>query len=131
MKPVLVILLGLFLTACGQHNERIRLDDHYVIVGDPVLAHSLHFYADAASNKQHKLHASVWVESKVNIAMNLQYRFYWYDAQGLNVRDENTSWQSFTLTPEGSQLLQGEAAQTSATYYRVSIRKAEHVFPPL
>lgn len=53
---------------------------------------------------------------------NLQYRFYWYDDQGLEVNAKQGAWRQFILRGYESMTLSEVSVNPNATQFRIQIR---------
>ncbi|WP_372870393.1 YcfL family protein [Shewanella sp.] len=70
------------------------------------------------------LKGSALISSKVSTDLRLQYKFSWYDAQGLLVEAEGQSWQSLKLHGMQQQQVSSVAPNSSASRVEIYVRKA-------
>ncbi|WP_318480046.1 YcfL family protein [Photobacterium leiognathi] len=128
MKYLMALFLALMATACSSDPAGISIENsnQNVVIGNAVLARSLVFNNAHTSKVNGLMKASVVVANKVNTDLNLQYRFYWYDAQGLEVSGSDAPWHQFVLKGNDTMMLQGVAEKSEASQYRIYVRKAEH-----
>lgn len=127
MKYLCVLLLAMALSACSKATSGISIEssNQNVVIGNRLLANSLEIEKALISEVNGLMKAGVPVTSKTNSDMRLQYRFYWYDAQGLEVAGSNSPWRQFVLHGKDSVTLQAVAKNPNATQYRINIREAD------
>ncbi|MCW8327295.1 YcfL family protein [Photobacterium sp. SDRW27] len=128
MKYLSVLLLALALSACSSATSGISIEssNQNVVIGNSSLASRITIEKALISDANGLMKAGVPVTSMVNSDMKLQYRFYWYDAQGLEVDGSNSPWRQFVLHGKDSMTLQAVAKKSSATQYRIYIREADY-----
>ncbi|MBT1442943.1 YcfL family protein [Shewanella sp. JM162201] len=76
----------------------------------------------AVSGDMLKAHALI--QSKSATDLRLQYRFSWYDANGLAIDSEGQSWQSLKLHGKQQQQVSSVAPNPNASSFEVYVRKA-------
>ncbi|WP_299018208.1 YcfL family protein [uncultured Photobacterium sp.] len=128
MKHLSVLLFALVLSACTTATSGISIEssNQNVVIGNSSLASRLAIEKAAVVNVNGLMKAGVPVTSKINSDMKLQYRFYWYDAQGLEVEGSDSPWRQFVLHGKDSMTLQAVAKKPQATQYRIYIREADY-----
>lgn len=117
-----------FLTGCvTRPNSNILIDNtnHNVVFGTTALARSVELTDIYRDRKKEKLRSSMVIKNKEDKARILQYRFNWYDIQGLELDNKNIMWLKIDLAPGGSILLKGVAPTPDAHDFRVSLREIE------
>ena len=122
---ILTILLVTLLTGCsGATMSGIRLEEsnHNVVIGNTVLANKLQFSHSNTEQRGGYLHASVEVMNKTDATISLSYRFYWYDAKGLEINHLPSTFSTLTMTRNQVSLLQALAPSIMATKYRIAVR---------
>ncbi|KJG11397.1 hypothetical protein UA38_13390 [Photobacterium kishitanii] len=120
----LSILLVILVTGCsGITMPGISLDkgNHQVVIGNTTLASKLKFSHSQTDLRDGYLHASVEVMNKTDAAISLNYRFYWYDANGLEINHPTSISCTLTIKPNQILLLQALAPSTAATQYRIVV----------
>ncbi|EAR54029.1 hypothetical protein SKA34_15703 [Photobacterium sp. SKA34] len=122
----MTLFLALIITGCSSDNAGISIENsnQNVVIGNSVLARSLVFREARITKVNGLMQASVEAINKVNTDLNLQYRFYWYDDQGLEISGSAAPWHPFALAGNGEVILQGVADKTEATQYRIYVRRA-------
>lgn len=126
MKYVMALFLALIITGCSSDNAGISIENsnQNVVIGNSVLARSLVFKDAHITKVNGLMQASVEAINKVNTDLNLQYRFYWYDGQGLEISGSAAPWYSVALAGNGKVILKGVADKVEATQYRIYVRRA-------
>ncbi|AMG31704.1 DUF1425 domain-containing protein [Grimontia hollisae] len=114
----------MLLTGCANTTTGLSIDssNQNVVLGNSVLAQNLEFGNAKSSMVNGRLLAQVMVTNKSDKSQNLQYRFNWYDAQGLEVDSGRSPWRQFVVYGGQSVTLQGAALNPDAKNFRVSLR---------
>ncbi|KLV04763.1 YcfL protein: an outer membrane lipoprotein that is part of a salvage cluster [Photobacterium aquae] len=128
MRFLLVLAVVMGLVGCSATTSGISIEssNQSVVIGNPDLARRLTIEQAAVSSVNGLLKASVPVSSSTDSDLKLQYRFYWYDAQGLEVSGSDSPWRQVVLHGKDRMTLQAVARQSKATQYRIYIRKADY-----
>lgn len=128
MRILLVLGMVLGLAACSTTTSGISIEssNQSVVIGNPNLASRLSIEQANVSVVNGLLKAGVPVTSQIDSDLNLQYRFYWYDAQGLEVSGSDSPWRQIVLHGKDTMTLQAVARSPQATQYRIYIRKADY-----
>ena len=128
MKQLFALLFTLMLSACSTTTSGISIEssNQSVVIGNSLLASQLDIEKAIVSRVNGLLKAGVPVTSKVHSDLKLQYRFYWYDAQGLEVGGSDSPWRQFVLHGKDSMMLQAVARKPQAAQYRIYIREADY-----
>ena len=126
MKHIITLFLALIITGCSSDHAGISIENsnQNVVIGNSVLARSLVFKEARITKVNGLMQASVEAINKVNTDLNLQYRFYWYDDQGLEISGSSAPWHSFDLAGNGEVILQGVADKAEATQSHIYVRRA-------
>ncbi|MGF1723263.1 YcfL family protein [Photobacterium nomapromontoriensis] len=128
MRVLIVLGLILGLSACSTTTSGISIEssNQNVVIGNTNLANRLTIDKAQVTSVNGLLKAAVPVSSKIDSDLNLQYRFYWYDAQGLEVSGSDSPWRQFVIHGKDTMTLQAVARKPEATQYRIYIRKANY-----
>ncbi len=124
---VILFSAAIVLSGCAQNTSGISIDssNQNVVLGNEVLGKSLEFGNAKTSEVNERLLAQVMVTNKSSESQNLQYRFNWYDEQGLEVDSGKSPWRQFIVYGNDSVTLQGVALNPNAKNFRVSLRNVQ------
>ncbi|MBV7297073.1 YcfL family protein [Enterovibrio paralichthyis] len=128
MKYAMILLSGvLLLSGCANQSAGISIDssNQNVVLGSSVLGKKLEFGNAKTSTVNDRLLAQVDVTNKSGETQNLQYRFNWYDAQGLEVDSGKSPWRQFIVYGGETVTLQGVALNPDAKNFRISLRNIQ------
>ncbi|PSW07294.1 YcfL family protein [Photobacterium lipolyticum] len=128
MRYISVLLVTLFLAACTTTTSGISIEssNQNVVIGNSSLASRVAVERAIVGDVNGLMKAGVPVTSQVSDDMKLQYRFYWYDAQGLEVDGSDAPWRQFVLHGKDTMTLQAVARSPKAKQYRIYIRQANY-----
>lgn len=120
------VLAALALLGCAANTAGLRVDGatQRVLIGDNVLAGRLHIEDISSSMVNGHTRGVVRLLSNYRGDQNLQYRFYWYDAQGLEVNTQPGAWKQFVIHGEETVSLSEVSVKPDGTQFRVQIRAA-------
>lgn len=127
MKNWLVsVLAAMALLGCADNSAGLRVDGatQRVLIGDNVLAGRLHIEDISAGSVNGHTRGVVRLVSKYSGDQHLQYRFYWYDAQGLEVNTQLGPWKQIIIRGEETVSLSEVSVNPDGTQFRVQIRAA-------
>ncbi|WP_283130585.1 YcfL family protein [Enterovibrio norvegicus] len=124
---VILFSAAMVLSGCAQNTSGISIDssNQNVVLGNEVLGKSLEFGNAKTSEVNERLFAQVMVTNKSSESQNLQYRFNWYDEQGLEVDSGKSPWRQFIVYGNDTVTLQGVALNPNAKNFRVSLRNVQ------
>lgn len=125
MKKWLVIFLGMVaLAGCSNNTAGLRVDSasQQVLYGDSILDDRLAIDNIDAKDVNGNTRGVVQITSKYEDNQNLQYRFYWYDEQGLEVNAKQGAWRQFILRGYESISLSEVSVNPNAKAFRIQIR---------
>lgn len=127
MRLLMILGLVLWLTACSSTTSGISIEssNQNVVIGNTDLARRLTIEQAQVGKVNGLLKAGVPIVSNVDSDLSLQYRFYWYDAQGLEVNGSDSPWRHVILHGRDSMTLQAVARSAQITQYRIYIRQAD------
>lgn len=127
MRYVVILFCALFLGACAKETTGISIDSstQNVVLTNADMGKALVFGNARTSIVNERLLAQVRVTNKDTDTKNLQYRFNWYNEQGLEVDNGRSPWRQFVINGGDSVTLQGVALDPNATDFRVSIREIQ------
>ncbi|GIU48607.1 hypothetical protein TUM4438_30400 [Shewanella sairae] len=123
------VLLGLFtaliITACAPHTAGVMAgSDGQVLVDNNSFGKEVQVANIMARPEGGFLRGTGTIVSQVSTDLRVQYKFTWYDLNGMTIDDEGVSWKSVKL--HGKQQLQVSAVapNTNATRFELYVRKA-------
>ncbi|WP_105903445.1 YcfL family protein [Vibrio gangliei] len=126
MKKWLVIGLGLVaLAGCSSSNTAgLRIDSasQQVLYSDTALDDDLTIDSIDTQANNGNTRGLVKIINNSQDTQNLQYRFYWYDEQGLEVNAKQGAWRQFILRGYESMTLSEVSVNPNATQFRIQIR---------
>ncbi len=96
----------------------------YVVVNNPQLAKGIQIVDLKTSFTDNNLmRANVTLVSKARRTLTFQYRFAWFDQNGMEIDLEANAWKPMTIYGNESRTLQGTAPNSAAKEFRVKLRK--------
>jgi len=126
---VFVSTAGMSLSGCGTSGTMASLTvqpnnqaSTRLIINNPFLASKIRVDSLQASFSGDLLVAHVGVTSTHNSALDVQYKFRWYDSQGIEVAPDGAPWQPLTLYGGESKGLQGVAPNPTVKEFKIEIR---------
>ncbi|MCF7354789.1 MULTISPECIES: YcfL family protein [unclassified Vibrio] len=126
MKKWLVAGLGLVaLAGCSSSNTAgLRIDSasQQVLYSDSALDDDLTIDNIDTQENNGNTRGLVKITNNSQDTQNLQYRFYWYDDQGLEVNAKQGAWRQFILRGYESMTLSEVSVNPNATDFRIQIR---------
>ncbi|HCH01615.1 MAG TPA: DUF1425 domain-containing protein [Vibrio sp.] len=126
MKKWLVAGLGLVaLAGCSSSNTAgLRIDSasQQVLYSDSALDDDLTIDNIDTQENNGNTRGLVKITNNSQDTQNLQYRFYWYDGQGLEVNAKQGAWRQFILRGYESMTLSEVSVNPNATDFRIQIR---------
>lgn len=118
----------LFLSACAANNTGISMDstNKHVVLSDAELAKKLSFSNSRIVSLSDGPEGEVTVTNNTQTDIKLQYRFNWYDLQGLEVDDVNMPWRSLLINGRESVKLKDSPQNlhyNRAVHFRLSVQE--------
>jgi uncharacterized protein YcfL len=128
MKYLSILLFAFALTACSTTTSGISIEssNQNVVIGNSSLANRLSIERATVGHNNGLMKAGVPVISKISSDLELQYCFYWYDGQGLEISGSDSPWRQFVLHGKDTMTLQAMARSLEAKQYRIYIREASY-----
>ncbi|WP_087017289.1 YcfL family protein [Thaumasiovibrio subtropicus] len=127
MKWIMAALMAVALVGCSQTSTGLSIssENQSVVIDDFDLGKRIEVERAAQGDVNGLIQARVPIKSVTDKTLKLQYRFYWYDGQGLELSGSDSPWLQAILYGKDRVTLQGMANDARATQYRVLIREAE------
>ncbi|MDN2481515.1 YcfL family protein [Vibrio agarivorans] len=127
MKKVWVALMLVILAGCTTPTAGLRIDSKQqnVIFGDNVLGQRLQVNDIITTEVDGRTRGVVTLESFYKGDQNIQYRFYWYDDQGLEVNTKLAPWKQMVVRGEEIVTISEVTVNPNGRQFRVQIRQAD------
>ena len=126
---VLISVGGICISGCGTSGTMASLSvqpnnqvSTRLIINNPFLASKLRVDNLVASFSGDLLVAHVSMTSTLNSALDVQYKFRWYDSQGVEVAPDGAPWQPLTIFGGESKGLQDVAPNPTVKEFKIEIR---------
>ncbi|UPQ88894.1 YcfL family protein [Vibrio sinaloensis] len=128
MKKWLVsAVVALTLLGCTQNTAGLRIDgaSQTVIFGDNVLAGRLTIADITTSEADGRARGVVRLVSNYSGDQYVQYRFYWYDEQGLEVNTKQGPWRQAVIRGTEEISISEVSVNPNGSQFRVQIRQLD------
>lgn len=128
MKKWLVsAVMALTLLGCTQNTAGLRIDgaSQTVIFGDNVLAGRLTIDDITTSEVDGRARGVVRLVSNYSGDQYVQYRFYWYDEQGLEVNTKQGPWRQAVIRGTEEISISEVSVNPNGSQFRVQIRQLD------
>lgn len=126
MKKWVLGLLGLLLlSGCASNTAGLSVDstNQRVLFGDRVLAGRIQIEDIVTTEAQGQTRGVVRIASQYRGDQHLQYRFYWYDDEGLEVNLQPGPWKQIILRGEEILSISEASVNPQGKRFRVQIRE--------
>ena len=127
MKMLLLsVLICCGLTACAR-TDGIALDGHeggeaQLQVANSGMASRLNLALAQQQRSDGRLQVAIRLKSQIAYDQTLQYRIDWFDANGMPVEPDSTSWQPLVLHGGEQKVIQASALLPQAAAFHFSVR---------
>lgn len=116
-------MLVLALAACANNTAGVSINAQgQVSVESKSLGKEVSLSEVRAKQIGQVLRASVLVTNLKSTDIELQYKFYWYDAEGFAVEDDASPWIPLQLYGKARQQVMGVAPNPSAVNFNLTVR---------
>ncbi len=126
MRNLIISFCAIFLlSGCVANTAGISIasGNEHVILGNPLLAENLAFKNARMVDVNGRQEGQVVVQNLTTYTQKLQYRFNWYDIQGLEVDEESSPWQHVVIDGMQERTLKEVPINPSAVNFRVWLRE--------
>ncbi|OLQ94279.1 hypothetical protein BIY21_00325 [Vibrio ponticus] len=122
-KFVLVILSILAIAGCSTNTSGLRIDGdtQKVLFANDSMSRSLTINDITTTSVDGHTQGIVSLSSNISSDLDLLYRFYWYDGQGLEVTKPG-NWRRLIVRGEETLSISEVSVNPNATQFRVQIR---------
>jgi uncharacterized protein YcfL len=120
---VLLIILGFVLSGCASNSVGISVESatQRVVFGSSRLSSHVQVEDIATVDVGGNTKGIVKIKSLSTAEQHLQYRFYWYDENGLEVDAKPSAWQQIMLRGKDVISLSGVSVSPQGTQFRIQI----------
>ncbi|GAA5645226.1 hypothetical protein Vpro01_00965 [Vibrio proteolyticus] len=126
-KWLFAALAAVLMMGCASNTAGLRVDgaSQTVLFGDNVLGGRLN--VEDITTKQVDGHARgiVRLASQYKGDQHIQYRFYWYDNDGLEVNNKLGPWKQAIVRGMETVTISEVSVNPNGTQFRVQIREAD------
>jgi len=126
--PLVFALSGCSSTSGIQGSSAIMEDgagiqhSEYVIVNNPKVARGLQIVDIATQYVGNMLQADVTLVSKYSDTESYQYKYAWFDNDGIEIDSEGNPWLPLIMYGNETKTLRGAAPNPSAKQFKINIR---------
>lgn len=126
-KWLISAVMALALLGCADNTAGLRIDgaSQTVIFGDNVLAGRLKIEDISTTQVDGRARGIVKLVSKYSGDQHVQYRFYWYDDQGLEVNTKLGPWRQTIIRGTEEIAISEVSINPNGTQFRVQIRQSD------
>lgn len=126
-KALLAMVAALIMVGCSSNTAGLRVDGETqkVIFGDNVLGSRLQIDQIDTATVDDRARGVVRLTSNYSGDQHLQYRFYWYDDDGLEVNTKLAPWRQIIIRGDESIAISEVSINPNGTQFRVQIREAD------
>ncbi len=124
---IALTIMALALVGCAKNTTGFRIDgqSHNVMFGDSVLGGRLLVDDIATVDVDGHARGIVALSSQYKGDLNIQYRFYWYDDNGLEVNTKQAAWKQQIVRGFETVSISEVSVHQNGKQFRVQIRQAD------
>ncbi|TMX32636.1 YcfL family protein [Vibrio sp. Hep-1b-8] len=124
-KWLISAVMALTLLGCAENTAGLRIDgaSQTVLFGDNVLASRLTIDDISTTQVDGRARGVVRLISQYTGDQYVQYRFYWYDDQGLEVNNKQGPWRQAVIRGTEEISISEVSVNPNGTQFRVQIRQ--------
>ncbi|GLO61286.1 hypothetical protein MACH09_17940 [Vibrio sp. MACH09] len=126
-KITLIFLFTVALIGCAKNTAGLRVDgdSQNVMFGDSVLGGRVAIDNIATVDVENHARGIVTLTSQYKADLHVQYRFYWYDNQGLEVNSKQSAWKQQIIRGFETISISEVSINPNGKQFRVQIRQAD------
>ncbi|USD40250.1 YcfL family protein [Vibrio sp. SCSIO 43135] len=126
-KWLFAALIAVLVVGCSSNTAGLRVDgaSQNVLFGDNVLGSRLVIDDIATTEVDGHARGVVRLVSEYNGDQHIQYRFYWYDEDGLEVNNKLSPWRQTVVRGKESFSISEVSVNPNGKQFRVQIREAD------
>lgn len=127
-KWLISAVMALTLLGCADNTAGLRIDgaSQTVLFGDNVLAGRLTIDDISTTQIDGRARGVVRLISQYSGDQYVQYRFYWYDEQGLEVNSKQGPWRQAVIRGTEEISISEVSINPNGTQFRVQIRQLDN-----
>jgi uncharacterized protein YcfL len=124
-KWLAIVTVVLSILGCTSNTSGLKIEgaSQRVIYGDNVLAGRLSIEDIATTTADGRTRGVVRLLSKYKGNQSIQYRFYWYDDQGLEVNTKRGPWRQLIIHGTEEVSISEVSINPNGREFRVQIRQ--------
>ena len=122
-----LVVFGLGLSGCSSNSVGISVESatQRVVFGNSQLSSHIQVEDIATIDVGGNTKGIVKIKSLYTGQQHLQYRFYWYDDNGLEVSAKPSAWQQIILRGNDVISLSGVSVSPQGTQFRIQISELQ------
>ncbi len=115
------------LSGCAENTAGLRVDGltQKVLFGDKVLGNRLIVDDITTTDVEGHTRGVVALASKYGADQHIQYRFYWYDDNGLEVNTKQAAWKKVIVHGFETLSVSEVSVSPKGKQFRIQIRQAD------
>jgi uncharacterized protein YcfL len=115
------------MVGCSSNTAGLRVDgqSQQVLYGDTKLAKRIAIDDISSVRLDNRVRAVVRITNTQTSDTELQYRFYWYDNNGIEVNARPSAWRQLLLRGEESRSLSEVSVHPEGSEFRIQLREAD------
>lgn len=121
-----LIVVGMLTTACSD-IKTVKAGDgsavKYQVIATGDTEDRLRILNVAAAKAGDLARASVELQNDSNFAWKFEYRFKWYDANGMEINAESTAWTPVAIMAKETKSLQALAPNPTAATFKLFLQE--------
>ena len=127
-KWLIAAVAALIMVGCSSNTAGLRIDgeSQTVLFGDNVLAGRLQIEDISTTQVDGRARGIVRLASQYKGDQHIQYRFYWYDDNGLEVNNKLGPWRQAIILGMETIAISEVSVNPNGTQFRVQIRENDN-----
>jgi uncharacterized protein YcfL len=119
------LVLGAWVTGCANNTAGISAaSSGDSRVDSSAVARQVNIEQLMSRRQGELLQGSAVLVSQKSTDIRLQYKFTWFDIDGISLDDESNSWQALTLHGKAHKQVQGLAPNPQAVSFEIYVRES-------